>query len=760
MRQIKDLKIKYKLIGIIISTTLIAIIIAFSSAAFIYRHILRDSLIDEFSPILNVTANGMISILEFAQQKEAIEELNKILNRLTDVSDSFVFKEDKLFAEYHRPGKKPMDPPKLIIQSTPLTQFVGKYLYVFHPVIYKDKRCGTLFVRFSTEKMNRSINNLMIVMGVIILISFPLAFLLALKLQGIISRPILELVQATKQVSSEGNYSIRVQKISNDEIGMLNDSFNNMMEQIYNRDIHRDKVENELKVAEFFLTNIMESMPSALITIDHNGIISHWNNSAVQLTGIDAPEAKGKNLWEVIPGLEKYESTINNVLQTKKTVQFYRESIKIGSSAFFLNVIIFPLLESITPKFVIMINNVTEIELKEQQLRQSQKMETVGTLAGGLAHDFNNVLGGIIGTISLYKYKISMNRKVSNDEIEKYFSTIEDSANRASDLVQHLLSLTRKQELSFAPTNLNNIIKNTIKICKNTFDKSIDINAAFAYENAMTNADSTQIEQSLLNLCINASHAMTIMRKEGEPVGGKLTIKLDKRSVDKHFLDLHPGNELEEFYWRISVQDTGIGMSSQTLTKIFDPFFTTKTDGKGTGLGLAMVYNIIKQHKGYIDVYSQEGIGTTFAIYLSILRSETGEKSVIVTQEEIMQGEGLILVVDDEEVMRNTAKSILEECGYDVLLTRDGEEGVKVYKQYKEKIRAVVMDMVMPKMSGKQAYLEMKKIDKDVKVLLASGFKQDARVESILELGVKDFIQKPFTLGKLANSLNRVLLKG
>jgi nitrogen-specific signal transduction histidine kinase len=406
-------------------------------------------------------------------------------------------------------------------------------------------------------------------------------------------------------------------------------------------------------------------------------------------------------------------------------------------------------------KYVILLNNVTEIEIKERQLRQSQKMETVGNLAGGLAHDFNNVLGGIIGTISLFKYKIAKNKEITLVDTEKYFNTIEEAANRASDMVQHLLSLTRKQELSFTPIDLNDIIQSIVRICGNTFDKSIEIETEYHKGKAMTKADPTQIEQSLLNLCINASHAMTIMRKDGERYGGTLNISIKKVVVDKYFRRLHE-EAGDPDYWDISVSDTGVGMEQKLVTKIFDPFFTTKSEGTGTGLGLSMVYNIIKQHRGFIDVYAKEGIGATFHIYLPILKGELIEEEVQ-EPEEIPQGEGLVLVVDDEEVMRQTAKSILMECGYRVILAENGEQAVQLFKKHKKEIKAVLLDMVMPKMSGRQTYLELAEIKKKVKVLLVSGFKQDHRVDSILKLGVKGFMQKPYTLATLAKRMHRII---
>jgi PAS domain S-box-containing protein len=755
MKSIKHFKIKNKLIAIILSITLLTLTIGFTSIIIYNKLSLQKSFINEVETMAELIGNGMISIINFGTQKEAEDELKEWLKITPSIRNVWVYDaNDKLFASYYL--DKFYEIPASEVIAAPNTELRNKYLHISRPIEYQQDRLGTIYLMVSTEELDKMTKNSIIALLVIVLLLIPLSLILAARLQRIISKPVLDLVGVTKKVSSEGNYSLRAEATYKDEVGMLVKGFNDMMEQIHNRDIHRDRVENELKAAEFFLSSVMASMPSILISIDQEGNVTHWNKSTVELTGIEANEAIGKNLWKLLPGFIKFKQVTNNVSLLKKSIEFYKELIIIKRNTFYLNVTIFPLLDSQAPKFVLMANNVTDIEIKEQQLRQSQKMETLGTLAGGLAHDFNNVLGGIIGTISLYKYKISKHRRVTQKEIEKYFNMIEESANRASDMVQHLLSLTRKQELSFAPTDLNAIIEQTVKICNNTFDKSIEISAAYCGELAMTDADPTQLEQCLLNLCINAAHAMTIMRKEGDKYGGSLNISLEQVKTDKYFFKLHPETGKEEDYWAISVQDTGIGMKPQIVSKIFDPFFTTKEEGEGTGLGLAMVYNIVKQHKGFIDVYSQEGIGTTFYIYLPTLKHKIEEKNHK-TEEKIPRGEGLILVVDDEEIMRQTAKSILEECGYDVIMAENGEEAVKIYKMYQNKIKAVLLDFVMPKMSGKLAYIELTKINKDVKTLLASGFKKDSRVESILELGIKGFIQKPYGLIKLANSMYQVI---
>lgn len=521
------------------------------------------------------------------------------------------------------------------------------------------------------------------------------------------------------------------------------------------RDVTEEKRrEREILYLKSYLGNIIESMPSMLIAIDADGRVTQWNQAAVETVGVDAAETCGQKLWDIVPYFGKYVNEIEEIIKTRTPKTFHRELLINGGEKYY-DITLFPLVTNGTEGIAIRADDITEVDKKEQQLRQSQKMELVGTLAGGLAHDFNNVLGGIIGTLSLIKFKMQKEHYVKEEELKVYLDTMEKAGQRATDMVQQLLAVSRKQELSFAPTDLNLTIRHVMEICENSFDKSIELKPSYLEERAVVNADSTQIEQVLLNLCVNAYHAMSIMREEGERWGGRLTVSLEEITAGKRFCAIHP--EAEKInYWMLSVGDTGVGMNPPQIDKIFDPFFTTKEGREGTGLGLAMVYNIVRQHKGFIDVYSEEGTGTTFNVYLPVLeKADMPEEKF--EEDKIPKGEGLILVVDDEEIMRQTAKAVLEECGYEVILAKDGEEGVKVFKERNGEIQAVLLDMVMPKMSGKETFIEMKEFDPDLKVLLTSGFKQDERVEDVLKLGVNDFIQKPYTLEKLARKIKEIV---
>ncbi len=372
----------------------------------------------------------------------------------------------------------------------------------------------------------------------------------------------------------------------------------------------------------------------------------------------------------------------------------------------------------------------------------------------GLAHDFNNVLGGIVSTLSLIKFELKNNMPIRKEDLAGYIDIMEKSGQRAADMVQQLLTLSRKRETEFLPVDLVHTISNVKKICENTMDKRIKIIAAINHESAYIHADPTQTEQILLNLCINAGHAMTIMRGDEAEHGGTLSISLEKIRGDAAFLELHPDAE-EKDYWMISVGDTGIGMDTQTIAHIFVPFFTTKEKGAGTGLGLSMVYTLVQQHNGFINVYSEKGVGTTFNVYLPVYsgRNSCDDKS---GDEPDFRREGLILIIDDEEMVRKLAETILTKCGYMVISAPGGEEGIKIFREKYRDIKAVLLDLAMPGLSGDMVYDRLKDIDSNVRVLLASGFRQDERVNAVLKKGVNMFIQKPYTLEKLAGAIQAV----
>ncbi len=385
------------------------------------------------------------------------------------------------------------------------------------------------------------------------------------------------------------------------------------------------------------------------------------------------------------------------------------------------------------------LKDITESKRLEAQLQQAQKMEAIGTLAGGIAHDFNNVLMGIQGNISLMLLDVD-SAHPHHEKLER----IEKQIQRASRLTSHLLGYARKGRYEIKPLNVNQLVEETSHTFGRT-KKGITIHRDLAEDLFVIEADPGQIEQILWNLYVNAADAM--------PSGGDLILKtmnVTDKDIKGGLYDPKPGN-----YVLLTVTDTGAGMDKKTMGRVFDPFFTTKEMGRGTGLGLASAYGIMKAHGGYIDVDSKKGQGATFSICLPASDKEVPK--AVKSAERFTEGSGTVLLVDDEEVILEVGQELLETMGYRVLLARNGQEAVEVYEMNRDNIDIVVMDMVMPKMGGGEAYDRMKEINPDIKALLSSGFSIDGEASEILERGCDGFIQKPFAMKDLSRKISEIL---
>ena len=392
----------------------------------------------------------------------------------------------------------------------------------------------------------------------------------------------------------------------------------------------------------------------------------------------------------------------------------------------------------------------------QAQLVQAQKMEAMGTLAGGIAHDFNNVLGGIMGGLGLVDILLKKENLENGDKIRVYLQTAIESTQRAAEMTRQLLTLSRKRELKMTPVFVRNSINHVMNICKNSLPKSVDLDFRPVDPSLQVFADPTQIEQVLLNLCVNASHAMTLMRADGEKQGGMLSVTVQTVDSDQAFFSLHPVALIGSTYVRISVEDTGVGMDEEIRKRIFEPFYTTKEQDVGTGLGLAITYAIVSQHGGFIDVYSEPGKGSSFNVYLP--QMETKATSPVLERPKIIKGSGRILVVDDEEPVLNVARGILEQCGYEVVTADSALQGIKLFENSRGTIDAVVLDNSMPGMSGLNVYLAMRTTDPDVRVMLCSGFMDEETLRKGREMGIKEFIDKPYSIEEFSKRMKKLLL--
>ena len=382
----------------------------------------------------------------------------------------------------------------------------------------------------------------------------------------------------------------------------------------------------------------------------------------------------------------------------------------------------------------------------EEQLRQSQKMEAIGTLAGGIAHDFNNILTAMIGYGGLLKTGVGQ-----DDLLREYVEEMMVSCERASLLTQGLLAFSRKQVMSPKAVDLNRVIKKVEALLIRVIGEDVELRTILAHRNLIVMADAGQIEQVLMNLAANARSAM--------PDGGILSIATEALELDEEFTKAH-GYGIPGTYALVSVTDTGHGMDEKTKERIFEPFFTTRDVGKGTGLGLAMVYGIIKQHEGYITTYSELGKGTTFKIYLPLIQAESEVTESLIPVAAASgppPGSETILLAEDDSEVRKITRNILESSGYRVIEAVDGEDAVDKFLLDKDDIQLLVFDVIMPKKSGKEAYEEVKKIAPGVKALFTSGYTADTiHRKGVLEEGI-NFIPKPVAPDVLLKKMREVL---
>ncbi len=373
----------------------------------------------------------------------------------------------------------------------------------------------------------------------------------------------------------------------------------------------------------------------------------------------------------------------------------------------------------------------------EEQIRQTQKMDVIGQLAGGVAHDFNNMLTAILGSAEL------MERYVTDiPAAHKLLVTIQQAASRSTDLTGQLLAFSRKAQKNTVQVQIDSLINDVIALLERTIDKKISLRTRLVARNVCINGDPTLLQNALLNLGLNARDAMS---GEGVITFSTANVELDSMYCRSSAFTITPGHYVE-----ISIADTGTGMTREIIQRVFEPFFTTKEVGKGTGLGLAAVYGTVTDHHGCINIISELGVGTIFKLYLPLAAEKTMMQT---TSTELIYGSGGILLVDDEDILRSVGKIILEELGYRVYLAEDGQQALEVYELEKEHISLVILDMLMPRMGGREALVRLIERYPDIRVLLSSGFHQEGTADDLVMIGAKGFIQKPYSMPQLCKAV-------
>ncbi|MGA9478988.1 MAG: response regulator, partial [Desulfobacterales bacterium] len=392
-----------------------------------------------------------------------------------------------------------------------------------------------------------------------------------------------------------------------------------------------------------------------------------------------------------------------------------------------------------SPATLNFMRDITEQKNLEASLQQAQKMEAIGTLAGGIAHDFNNLLLGIQGSNSL----LMMDTDPYHPRYD-HLKSIEECVKRATNLTRQLLGYARGGKYEVRPIDVNQIIRTIADMFGRT-KKEIVINTEYQDDVWTVDADRTQIEQVLLNLLVNSSQAM--------PQGGSLFLKTQNANLTKSLTGHH--NVLPGRYVKISVKDTGCGMDESTRRRVFEPFFSTKQRGQGTGLGLASSYGIVRNHSGFITVDSIKDLGTTFTLFLPASQKQAVEDHP--APQQVFSGEGTVLLVDDEDMMLVVGQKMLDKLGYRVLTANSGQKAIDVFNRHRGQVKLVILDMIMPGLSGSDTFDRLKEIDPSVKVLLSSGYSIEGQARQILDRDCNGFIQKPFDLQAFSEKMRCIL---
>jgi PAS domain S-box-containing protein len=519
------------------------------------------------------------------------------------------------------------------------------------------------------------------------------------------------------------------------------------------RDItERKRAEAALQLSEENLRITLDSIGDGVIATDIHGNVVRMNRVAEQLTGVTLAGARGRALKEIFHIIntetrQEAEDPVERVLKENKIVEIATTTTLVAADDREYRIA-----DSGAPiqnergeifGVVLIFRDVTEQHRLQEKLRHSEKMDAIGQLAGGIAHDFNNMLTGIIGTADLMAPLVA-----DQSDLAESIGLILNTATRAADLTQKLLSFSRKGRVLSASFDLHDCIDSALAILERSIDKTIVIERRFAALSPSVTGDATQLENAFLNLGINARDAM--------PHGGRLSVSTGNVDLDEDYcrhsaFTLAPGRHV-----RVRVGDTGVGMDRKILERIFEPFFTTKSGERGTGLGLASVYGAVKEHGGDIQVESEPGKGTVFTIHLPA--GKTGAPETARELETIRPLSGVILIVDDEEIVRSSLERFFRDSQFTVLTAGDGEEALAVYRREKDKIDVILLDLVMPRKSGRDTFYELKAINPAARIIVSSGFAHDTNVMALIQDGASAFIQKPYRFRELMKLIGQVMV--
>jgi len=739
----RDLSIRKKLSLMLMGVSTVALLTACLCFYFLIVDRYQQSYLEDLRSLADITGTNCSASLAFGVPEDARQRLDSLQKRPSIVAAAIHDRTGHLFASYIG-GENPAISTGMQTAAMPKLDD-PHFLSVSEKIELNGRQLGQISLYDDMGSLRSFKRIALLLLSAIVIVVLLITAFFASRLCEIISKPISNLADLAKKISTKQDYSLRASKEGADEIGNLVDSFNAMLAQIAERN-------SALQESEKRFRALINQAADSFFLFDQDGNIVDVNRQACDSLGYSRQEllamkvadidAGADNIWNV----EIYFSrmtpgsplTLEGTYRRKNGESFQVEA-RMGVLELGGEKLIQALVRDTSERLA---SEEKRLQL-EVQLQQAQKMESIGTLAGGIAHDFNNILTPVFGYLDLALSKIPRGSTVTND-----LRQVMQAAERAREMVKQILAFSRRDIENISAIDPQAIVKETLKLLKASLPATIEIRQNIDGHCGAVLANPTQIHQVLMNLCTNAYHAM-------REKGGILAVSMKPMQVtSRDFIkniNLKPGH-----YLKIEVSDTGHGISKEIQERIFEPYFTTKAKGEGTGMGLSVVHGIVKGLGGHISVYSEPGKGTAFHIYLPVIESSLASRQ-IPEEGPLPGGTERIMLIDDEEPVRNVEKALLANQGYAVSPFDSPLEALAAFEAQPEIFDLVITDMTMPKMTGDKLARKILAIRAEMPVILCTGFSDLINEKDAKSMGIREYVTKPVEARTLCRTVRNVL---
>jgi len=742
MDSFRNISLRYKITIIIVFTVLIILTIGFSVDLYSETRSIKKRILSEKILITKIVGNYVIADLTF-NNKEAAKNSLSYLKRDESVINAHLYnaKNEYFVSLFEEKDNYLVDGNQHHLSY----KFQENHLYISEPIMLDGEIIGTLYLHASTTDYLESVKSRLIYLAALLIVLVLVTIVVAGKLSKIVTSPILSLANAAINFTRDSNYKLNLKSPYKDETGQLINAFNNMFLKIETREKERDLAINRLENNEKNLSLILNNMVDGIITTDESGIILSANTSAETMFGYSVNEITGTSI-EKLSSDSSSGDFIKTYLKDRQTKYIGMgreiEMLRKDNTTFFIRLSVSELPNDADNKqrFICSCQDLTQLKLQEEQLRRTQKMDALGKLTGGIAHDYNNMLGVISGYAELLETKLNTQPKLAH-----YAHSIQQAGLRGAKLTKKLLAFSKQNTLGAKTLNINKLLLNEQDMLQKTLTVRIKLVLDLDKQLWSVWLDESDMTDIILNMSINAMHAITDI--------GQLTLRTHNQTLstaDAKVLSLKAGD-----YVTFSISDTGCGMDNATKEKIFDPFFTTK--GKmGTGLGLSQVYGFVKNSGGIINVYSEPGIGTQFNLYFPRHFTDENDTNPIKPQTETkILGTEKILIVDDEPALLALTKEILSEHGYDVYTAKNGKQALELLQT--QPVNLLFTDVIMPDMNGYELASIVQSKYPEILIQLASGFSDERHIDKQNPSLQKNLLAKPYKSAELLKCIRKLL---